>query len=181
MAETVFLRRLSRWQAEGQRESFADLYVAAYGPAPGGELRGQNQNQNQNRDLDRQDFLGRFADYVQHPGFDMMIASEAGVLVGCVCGYRSGRSGDCWPGHEEITASGQVFTVVEMMVLPSYRRRGVATRLLEQLLTRTDAALATTRVERANAAAVAAYGSWGWTRVETDDPPAYETWSRSLG
>jgi GNAT superfamily N-acetyltransferase len=178
MAETVFLRRLSRWQAEGQREAFADMYVAAYeegaSDAPGlppgvpaGEYR------------DRQDFLRRFADYVQHPGFDMMIASEAGALVGCACGYRAGSAGDSWPGHEEFVGSGQVFTVVEMMVLPSHRRRGVATRLLQQLLTRHDAGLATVRVERANAAALAAYGAWGWTRA--DNSEAYETWSRSLG
>jgi GNAT superfamily N-acetyltransferase len=167
MAETVFLRRLSRWQAEGQREAFADMYVAAYDDGPGGEY------------LDRRDFLRRFADYVQHPGFDMMIASEAGALVGCACGYREGSAGDSWPGHEEFAAAGQVFTVVEMMVLPSHRRRGVATRLLQQLLTRHDAGLATVRVERTNAAALAAYGVWGWTRA--DDSEAYETWSRSLG
>jgi hypothetical protein len=83
MADTVFLRHLSRWQAEQQREAFADLYVEAYG---GGSVTEFN---------DRQDFLWRFADYVQHPGFDMMIASEAGAVVvsihGCD-GLVRGRS-----------------------------------------------------------------------------------------
>jgi GNAT superfamily N-acetyltransferase len=170
MADMVFLRHLSRWQAEQQREAFADLYVEAYGGGSGAEFH------------DRQDFLRRFADYVQHPGFDMMIASEAGTVVGCVCGFRTDRGDSSWPGHEDLTsAAGQVFTVVEVMVLPSHRRRRVATRLLEQLLTRAGAALATARVRRTNAAALAAYRSWGWTRVEGADGSSepYETWSHS--
>ncbi|WP_164836426.1 GNAT family N-acetyltransferase [Actinacidiphila soli] len=179
MADTVFLRHLSRWQAEQQREAFADLYVEAYG---GGSVTEFN---------DRQDFLWRFADYVQHPGFDMMIASEAGAVVGCVCGFRTDRGDSSWPGHEDLTSDGQVFTVVEVMVLPSHRRRRVATRLLEQLLTRAGAALATARVQPTNAPALAAYRSWGWTRAEGSEGPLaaggssggssepYETWSHS--
>ena len=150
MADTVFLRHLSRWQAEQQREAFADLYVEAYGGGPGGAggpagSRGSGGSCGSGGEFqDRQDFLLRFADYVQHPGFDMMIASEAGTVVGCVCGFRTDRGDSSWPGHEDLTsAAGQVFTVVEVMVLPSHRRRRVATRLLEQLLARAGSALAT--------------------------------------
>lgn len=38
MAE-VFLRRLTRWQAEAQREAVADLYVEAYRGPSGEEFR----------------------------------------------------------------------------------------------------------------------------------------------
>ncbi|GCD34941.1 hypothetical protein OEIGOIKO_02681 [Streptomyces chrestomyceticus JCM 4735] len=40
MAE-VFLRRLTRWQAEAQREAVADLYVEAYRGPSGEEFRGR--------------------------------------------------------------------------------------------------------------------------------------------
>ncbi|MGW2829614.1 hypothetical protein [Streptomyces sp. NPDC001286] len=50
--DTVRLRRLNRWQAEGLREDLADLYVESTTTLPGEEFRG------------RQEFLRRLADGV---------------------------------------------------------------------------------------------------------------------
>jgi ribosomal protein S18 acetylase RimI-like enzyme len=57
------------------------------------------------------------------------------------------------------------------MVLPGFRRGGVATRLVEQLLVRTDAALVAVRVDPANEGALAALRSWGWTRLGALNAP----------
>src|ERR1700738_1036585 len=123
MAESVFLRRLSRWQAEQQRESVADLYVEARRGAVGEALR------------DRQDFLRRFADDVRLPAFDMVVAGAAGssgATVGCACGFRLGREDEHWQrlgagrpaAMEELTAAGRGVALAELMVLASHRRRG---------------------------------------------------------
>ncbi|MEC4020626.1 hypothetical protein [Streptomyces sp. H27-D2] len=135
------------------------MYVEAYRGAPGEEFRS------------RQEFLRRFAADVQRPGFDMMVASEV-ELVGCAYGYPPDRAGAWWRGFqgglpkdvEELTASGQVFAITEMMVLPTRRRSRIATRMQEGLLLRTDAALVTTRFEASNSVARTAYESWGWAK-----------------
>ncbi|WP_328312062.1 GNAT family N-acetyltransferase [Streptomyces sp. NBC_00442] len=173
----VFLRRLSRWQAEQQRGSVADLYAAAYGDVPGPESLG------------RDGFLRRFEEDVQRPGFDMIIAGDP-FLIGCAYGYPPGREGEWWhgfrgaatDGDEELAESDRVFALAELMVLPARRRAGVATRLQDRLLERQEADLLTALITPANTAAVAAYTSWGWTRSLRAAPsataPAVDAWTR---
>jgi ribosomal protein S18 acetylase RimI-like enzyme len=156
----VFIRRLSRWQAEQQREDVADVYVEAYRRVHGEEFQ------------DRQQFLETFADDVQRPGFDMVVAS-GGRPAAYAYGFVLDRAGEWWRGLrtdvpwdiEELTVSGQVFALAELMVLPPFRRGGVATRLVEQLLMRSDAALVTVRVDPENEAALGALRAWGFTRL----------------
>ncbi|MFH8465238.1 GNAT family N-acetyltransferase [Streptomyces sp. NPDC017991] len=179
MAE-VYLRRLSRWQAEQQRDAVADVYVSAYHGAAGAEHR------------DRQGFLLRLEQHVQHTGFDMVVADTAGT-VGCAYGFRVPRTGEWWSDFqgelprdiEELTASGRTFLLAELMVLPAHRRRGIATRLVERLLLRLDADLVVAAVGRDTdrpsdssgngtdgaaggdgppGAAAEAFRAWGWSR-----------------
>ncbi|WP_050515147.1 GNAT family N-acetyltransferase [Streptomyces rimosus] len=177
MAE-VFLRRLTRWQAEAQREAMADLYVEAYREPSGEEFR------------ERGAFLRRFAEHVQRPGFEMVIASDP-ALVGCAYGFPAERDARWWQEingrvpHEleELTASGRVFVVAELMVLPAHRRGHVATRLQESLLLRSTATLVVTFVDTANGAARSAVRAWGWRlagqlRRSDDGEPELEAWSR---
>ncbi|UWE13350.1 GNAT family N-acetyltransferase [Actinacidiphila bryophytorum] len=197
MAE-MFLRRLTRWQAEQQRESFADLYVEAYAGVPGEEFR------------DRQEFLRRFAEHVQRPEFEFAVATGE-ELMGCAYGFRVSCSGEWWRGLgrtlssreeeltaslEELTASGQVFVLAEMMVLPPYRRQHIATRLVDHLLVRSDAARAIALVGPGNVLARATFRSWSWTDLRAtaepgaaaepgapgaaSDEPTPEVWSRLL-
>jgi GNAT superfamily N-acetyltransferase len=180
MAE-VYLRRLSRWQAEQQRSAVADVYVTAYRGAAGAEYR------------DRQGFLSRFEQHVQLTGFDMVVA-EAGGLVGCAYGFRVDRTGEWWSGFggdlptdiEELTASGRTFLLAELMVLPAHRRLGIATALGERLLSRLDADLVVAAVDRERpddsggddgdsgprSAAEETLRAWGWSRLGVLDPRA---------
>ncbi|GAB2958108.1 hypothetical protein GCM10023080_017280 [Streptomyces pseudoechinosporeus] len=161
----VYLRRLSRWQAEQQRDVVADVHVTAYRGAAGAEYR------------DRQSFLNRFEQDVQRTDFDMVVADAAG-LVGCAYGFRVARTGEWWSGFrdelpteiEELTASGRTFLLAELMVLPSQRRRGIATRLGERLLARLDADLVVAAVDRPGeggrkTAAEETLRAWGWSKL----------------
>lgn len=176
----VFLRGLTRWQAEQQRESVADLAVEAYRGDRGEEFR------------DRQEFLGRFTADTRRPGFEMALAGSVAGSAGCAYGFAMGRDGAHWRGllgdlprhFEELTASGQVFLIADLMVLPRNRRSGVGTALIELLLSRCDAALATAFVDPGNVPARGALEAWQWTRIgrvrgdEVD--PEREVWSRAL-
>ncbi|MBB5940147.1 GNAT family N-acetyltransferase [Streptomyces zagrosensis] len=248
MAE-VFLRRLTRWQAEQQREAIADLYVMAYRevpgavPAPGAEAGGSGGTSSGSSSSgrtsnglagggptgggspgggyagsglagsgvagsgvadraapapgrhDRRAFLERFEDHVGQPGFDMIIASSP-ALVGCVYGFQADRAHVWHPGFregipsdiDELTFSSPVFHLVELCVLSSRRRDHIATRLLNQLLTRSTGPLATAIVDANNLPAQRAFASWGWSHTgallpSTDPPqaPPREVWSHRLG
>ncbi|WP_420034288.1 hypothetical protein ACN2WE_18725 [Streptomyces sp. cg28] len=178
MAE-VYLRRLTRWQAEQQREGMANLYVTAYRTALGAEYR------------DREEFLHRFQQHVRHDGFDMVVADAVG-LVGCAYGYRLERAGAWWadftveesPQMKELTASGRVFALTELMVLPGYRLRGVATRLGELLLSRhpQDLVVAGVHRDRSEEGINDTLRAWGWKELPASGPAADATvhvvWAR---
>ncbi|MFI9760927.1 GNAT family N-acetyltransferase [Streptomyces sp. NPDC051963] len=160
MAE-VHLRRLSRWQAEQQRETVADAYVMAYGSGGDGDQQ------------DRRVFLRGFAADVQRAGFDMVVADSAG-LVGCAYGYRLDRTGTEWSGFAgeqrprtvEFTASSRVFALAEVMVLPAHRRRGIATLLVERLLSRPSTDLVVASVDRRlGTGPREMLRAWGWKEL----------------
>lgn len=179
MAE-VFLRRLSRWQADQQREAVADLYVEAYREAEDEAFH------------DRIEFLTHLSEHVQRPGFEMVIASTTGLVAGSVYGFRADRTGECWQGFEgalppetaELTSAGRVFVMAELMVRPSFRRSTVATRLQETLLNRADSGLAMVVIGQENAAARAALHSWSWENLGKISPasggPPRDAWTRRI-
>ncbi|MEU2732362.1 GNAT family N-acetyltransferase [Streptomyces griseoviridis] len=164
MAE-AYLRRLSRWQAEQQRDAVADVHMVAYQGATGDDHR------------DRRGFLDRFERQVQRTGFDMVVA-DGGSLVGAAYGFRLERGDDWWSGLrgglpseiEELTASGRAFLLAELMVRPAHRRTGVATRMTELLLARLRTDLMVAAVDRPDApvrvnAAAETLHSWGWSKL----------------
>ncbi|UUU33227.1 hypothetical protein JIX56_27040 [Streptomyces sp. CA-210063] len=155
--DTVRLRRLNRWQAEGMREDLADLYVESSATPPGQEFQ------------DRQEFLRRLAHDVQQPGFDMLVA-EAQSLTGCVFGFPVPRDGSWWrefegplpQNLEQLTASGHVFAITETVVHPHEHAHGLARRLQERLLADDQASLGVTLVDQSDRPARAAFETWGW-------------------
>ncbi|WP_369267199.1 hypothetical protein [Streptomyces harbinensis] len=175
---TVFLRRLSRWQAESQREQIADIHGAAYRDAYGA------------LPLERQDFIRRLTEHdVQQEDFDLVLASDP-ALVGAAYGFRVERDSAWWQEFQgvpaeidELAASRQVFVVAELMVIPARRRERVATRLLTDLLARANPAVALALLEPGDSTARTAYQSWGWTKSGQLTPleaPPKEVWSRVL-
>ena len=158
--DTVRLRRLNRWQAEGMREDLADLYVESSDAEAGEEFH------------DRQKFLARLEDEVKLPGFDMLVA-EAEALTGCVCGFSVPRDGSWWQGFdgplpqnlEQLTASGHVFAILETLVHPHQHAHGLARRMQESLLTDHQASLGVTLVDESARWTLATLKGWGWREV----------------
>lgn len=173
---TVFLRRLSRWQAESERAGIGDLYLAARQDAPGV------------LPLEREEFVRRLVDEdTGEPEFDMLVAGDP-ALVGCVYGFRADRGGDWWRAYtdvpltiDELTTSRQVFVVAALLVAPHRRRQGVATRLQRELLARSRTRLHLTLLDPGNAPARSAFQSWGWTKAgqltPADGTPPLEAWT----
>ncbi|MEV4872511.1 GNAT family N-acetyltransferase [Streptomyces syringium] len=165
----VFLRRLSRWQADQYREQLADLHGSAYDEPPGEAFDGRSR------------FMDRLAEHAALPGFDLVVADDGGP-VGCAYGFPVTRDGAHWRGFvgpvpeelEELTAAGRVFAVAELMVLPRRRRRGIGKRLHDRLLSGTGAALAAGFLAPGAEAARSACRAWGWTAVGRLRPPAPE-------
>lgn len=172
----LFLRGLSRWQADTQREAVADVYVASYNGRAGAAVP------------ERQGFLRRLEDHVQRPGFEMVLAG-GDRPVGCAYGFRADRSGVWWPDFQEgpppalaeVTSSPRAFVVAELMVVPDQRRRRIATRLQQHLLARWAPSPAVALLPQDNAAAGAAYRAWGWTRTGSLHPvpptPPLDLWT----
>ncbi|GGR84109.1 hypothetical protein GCM10010252_23520 [Streptomyces aureoverticillatus] len=171
MAE-VFLRRLTRWQAEQQREMMANLYVECHGlDGPGGGTA-------------RKGFLERFERHVQELDFDMVTANSGAVLAGCLYGFRAERGSaladtlrDLLPAEAAAHAgAGRLFVIAELMVVPEYRRLGVATRLRDLLLSRhsTDVIVAATPP----GAAREVLRAWSYTKLGELASPPREAWLR---
>ncbi|MFE2886256.1 hypothetical protein [Streptomyces sp. NPDC059272] len=158
--DTVRLRRLNRWQAEGLREDLADLYVESSDAEAGEEFN------------DRQKFLVRLADEVKLPGFDMLVA-EAAALAGCVCGFSVPRDGSWWEGFEgplpqnleQLTASGHVFAILETLVHPHQHAHGLARLMQERLLADHQASLGVTLVDEAARGVGRTLEGWGWREI----------------
>lgn len=158
--DTVRLRRLNRWQAEGLREDLADLYVESSDAEAGEEFN------------DRQKFLVRLADEVKLAGFDMLVA-EAAALAGCVCGFSVPRDGSWWEGFEgplpqnleQLTASGHVFAILETLVHPHQHAHGLARLMQERLLADHQASLGVTLVEESARGVGRTLEGWGWREI----------------
>ncbi|WP_405999554.1 hypothetical protein [Streptomyces sp. NBC_00829] len=163
----IRLRRLNRWQAEGLEEDLADLYVESTDSHSGEEYR------------NRQGFLRRLTSDVRRPGFAMLIA-ETTTLAGCAFGFPVSRDGSWWLGFdgvlphsvEQLTASGHVFAITEIVVHPHEHDQDVVRRLEERLLADHHASLGATLVPEADLAAYAAFQSRGWQEIgEVRRPP----------
>jgi hypothetical protein len=177
----VYLRGLSRWQAEDQREDLADLYVESSVAAVGDGYSS------------REGFLGRLTEDVRRPGFDMMIAEatvpgEASVLVGAAFGFPVRRDGTWWRGFhgplphriDQLTASGHVFAITDIVVHRHERERGLAGHLQDRLLTDHQSSLGVTMVSPTDITGYAAFRSWGWQDIGEFHLPPDTTVLRAL-
>ncbi|RBM23260.1 hypothetical protein [Streptomyces sp. PT12] len=173
---TVFLRRLSRWQAETEREDLGDLYAEAHRDAQGAAAS------------TREAFIRHFVDHdAQQPEFDLVVAGDP-ALVGCAYGFRAERGARWWDAFDdppaligELAVPRQVFVLAGLMVVKRRRHQQVATRLVTQLLARSTAPLAMAAFPPGSAPAREAFRSWGWSgpgRLTPRSGDPLEVWAK---
>lgn len=160
--DALRLRRVNRWQTQGLAGALADLYVDSRGMS----ARVEHHS--------RQDFLHRLTGDIRRPGFAMVVAETDG-LVGCAFGFPVRSDGFWWLGFdgalpqgiEQLTESGGVFAITDILVRPHPQDQDheVAGRLQERLLTDHQATLGATLVDQADHPALASLRSWGWLDV----------------
>ncbi|MFC4507870.1 MULTISPECIES: hypothetical protein [Streptomyces] len=169
-AHAVRLRRLNRWQAETVREELADLYVESSRAQAGEEYRGRTV------------FLRRLTHAIRQPGFALLVAENT-TFTGCVYGFPVPREGTWWRGFEgtlpqsveQLTASGHVFAITEILVHPHTDEQGLARRLQERLLADHHASLGATLVDQSDARAFNTFLSWGWQDIGSIHRPSAST------
>lgn len=120
---------------------------------------------------------GLWARHRARSGFRLVLAREHDRVAGLTWGYV-GAQGQYWsdevvrrlpPAAADAWVGGH-FEVVELLVRPEDRRRGIATALLDSLLSGTEADRAMLTVRDEAAAARRLYHSTGWRALGRWEP-----------
>lgn len=133
----------------------------------------------------------RLEAYASRDGFALVTGRLDDGLVGFALGYTLPADSGWWRGLREevdpalLTETGQrTFALTELMVRPRWRRRGYARALHDAVLRHRPEARATLLVRPDNAAAHAAYRSWGWYKLGElqpfEDAPVFDAMVREL-
>jgi GNAT superfamily N-acetyltransferase len=115
------------------------------------------------------EFIERTTRQTQRPGFRIVWLRDGSTLAGFAFGFTM-PSGAWWRGDattppDEILA-GEKFAVIELVVGPHWRGRGLARRLMNELLAgRHEPYAILTAVPSAPARRI--YEHWGWQQVGT--------------
>ncbi|MDT0265637.1 GNAT family N-acetyltransferase [Streptomyces sp. DSM 44915] len=177
---TLFLRRLTRWQAETEREQIVDLRIAAH-----------QESHPEAAPPDRAELLRAFIDQdVQRPDFDLVLAGDPRP-AGCAYGFRAEPDDSWWSGFRErpdelpaLAGTRTVFVVATLVVHPRRRRQGLAGRLQRELLSRAGAPLALALLTPDNGQGQATAQALGWSKagqLTPRDGVPLDAWSVPLG
>ena len=130
-------------------------------------------------DADDAGFARRLAVWRRQPGFVLAEARHGGYLVGYACGLPLRPSTDWWrettaPLPAAITDEhpGRTFALTQLLVRSSWRRQGIATELLDLILSHRAEERATVKLPSTAAAAQTVFRNWGWTKVARTRGPA---------
>jgi GNAT superfamily N-acetyltransferase len=117
-------------------------------------------------------FARRLAVWRRQPGFVLAEARHGGYLVGYACGLPLRPSTDWWrettaPLPAAITDEhpGRTFALTQLLVRSSWRRQGIASELLDLILSDRAEERVTVKLPATAAAAQAVFRNWGWTKV----------------
>jgi hypothetical protein len=117
-------------------------------------------------------FAGRLRVWRRQQGFVLTEARHGGYLVGFAAGMPLRSSTSWWKGlttalPADVTAEypGRTFALMDLVVLASWRRQGVAGSLHDLILGGRPEERATVAVSPGATAAQRAFRTWGWTRI----------------
>lgn len=139
-------------------DEVADVYEAAYAE----------------RGFTRMSFLSWFNRHRERYPLDFSVACDRHHIIGWMYSFRLPPDAPWWDhfqgelpaGLAQATASWRVHVFAELVVLPPYRRRGIARQLYQAVSGRwTEADFAALAVLVDNEVARRAYLRWGWYRI----------------
>lgn len=159
----IELKRRTGAEAAEAVEELTGLYVAVYAEPPygGGSIYARDA------------FITRTIRQASRDGFTLITAHDGGQLAGFSFGLPF-EAGSWWagivePGPPAELVEAEKFAVIELVVAPSHRGRGLSTRLLGELLAGRTEPYAML-LAHPQAPARAMYERWGWRQVGTNRP-----------
>lgn len=137
-------------------------------------------------------FWQRLEGYASRDGFRLVTGQVGDEMVGFTLGETLPEGSGWWQGFQGdidpdvLRETGtRTFAINELMVRPSWRRRGYAKILSTALLAGRTEKRATLLVREENTAAYTAYLSWGFRVIGQVQPfhdsPTYEAMVKDLG
>jgi ribosomal protein S18 acetylase RimI-like enzyme len=157
----VEYNRLSAEQARDRMDELSELFLDVYSEPP--YLMGEDEVHL---------FQERFEAQRQQEGFSLVTARGDGKLIGFIFGVTLLPTTQWWsrlltslPPEIVEERPGRTFAVVELVVRRDWRRRRVAEKLHDMLLTGRPEERATLTARPDAGPAQAAYAKWGWRKV----------------
>lgn len=173
----LHLRKLDGTATSTILTELADAYMAAYEDDPdiGRSIYA------------RESFIERTHNQTQSPGFVLICAYDATRIAGFSFGlpFPAGR---WWRGEAETDPPVDLlhcdkFAVIELVILPEFRGRGLATRLMRSILESRKEDYAILLADQ-DGHARAVYDRWGWRPVQrlrpASDVPALDVLALKL-
>ncbi|MEV6631905.1 GNAT family N-acetyltransferase [Actinoplanes sp. NPDC051470] len=173
MAATLSLTHYGPAQLDSERKTLLDVYEDVYADRLNDPFFSTDR------------YWQRLEGYASRDGFAFVVGTIDTEPIGYALGYTLPAGSGWWnelksdAKEKDLIEDGRrTFALTEIMVSESRRRRGYARQLHDQLLADRDEERATLLVLPENAAAQAAYASWGWRKLGEikpfDDSPTYD-------
>lgn len=156
------IRQLDRAESTRRSDEVVQLYGEVYAEPPYNEGPEQQAG-----------YVDRLRDESASPGFELVVAEDAGKIIGFVYGLTL-ASDQWWPQaltpEPTFTRGQPKYMVCEFVVKKEHRGRGIGGHLLSSLLSARTEPWATLCSNPA-APARQIYQRWGWEKVDTADFP----------
>jgi ribosomal protein S18 acetylase RimI-like enzyme len=163
----VVVEVLDLKEAGAVAEEVGTAYRESFGAPPNNEGSVEFEHQ-------RASYTG----LLKRAGFRLSVARHDGLLVGFAYGAFLPEGGRWWQGMRDPLPDGftdesgsRTWQLVDLGVLPDYRRRGIARELTEAVLAGCGAERAVLAVEPQLEGNQRLYRSWGWRQVGSVDAP----------
>ncbi|MFF5720617.1 GNAT family N-acetyltransferase [Streptomyces buecherae] len=134
----------------------------------------------------RDSFSGFVDRWSANDEWSCLVAYENAEAIGLAYGAPFSR-GAWWRGSEaprEMAATDRAFALSELMVVPTWRKKGIALRLHDALLYGREEELVTLFVDSSHPRVQALYETWGYRKVGEskpyDDSPTFAVMVKRL-